>query len=418
MEDLSASILKRKPPVQSDLGGIDEISIKKIKPNNASMKQWYENLPKDEDIDDSVFKDAFDKILQSVSNEMVELDIKYIINRYKPVLSEFYELSSMFRAGAKKYNVLFEKFINTLCNIYQIEREPMIVYPNKYSPKDWGNIYWEFLHLSSILLSFAFENGLIKTLLDFPTLVYNIDVILPCAKCAYHYSTIKNSDDVKQIIKSMSFGSIMISLQIFHNVITANVDKTPDYINVPNRDRFLISDFALKYKCIDVQSENTRKSTDYIRSCIDWQPTTHVLLSIILSTYCSQPSYDRVSNLLKYKLYAKNKHFSNIDLNVRNADVRPIDTSDIIYVSMTEKQIQYCLMRALILQFQDTNLKQEAIEQNKRLNFAIISMYKKYNDEIKNIVSNNLSNPDQAELRDSLLMKLEKVKNLPIEPLH
>lgn len=415
MENLSTSILKRIHP--ESLVSSEKLS-KKLK-NNADIhiKFWYQNLPNDEDIDDSYYKEPFDKILKSTFEELKNLNINYIVERYKPSLSEFYELSLMYRVNVKKYNAIFENFIETLCNLFKIQRQPMMVFPNKYSTKEWGNVYWEFLHLSSILLSYAYENGMINNLLKFPTLVYNIDSILLCPKCAYHYSIVKNSDDVKQVIKSMSFGSIMISLQIFHNIITANVDKTPDYANIKNRERFLISDFALKYKCIDIQSEFNKKSTNYLKSCIDWQPTTHVLLSIILSTYCSQPFYDRTSNLLKYKLYAKNKHFSEMDFTIRNADVRPIDNSDLIYISMTEKQIQYCLMRALLLQFQDTNMSHESIEQNNRLNSALIAIYKRYNDDIRQLVSENMREPEQLEQKESILLKLDKLKTVPLDSL-
>nr|DBA13145.1 TPA: Ac92-like protein [Oryctes rhinoceros nudivirus] len=413
--DTQNSDAKRIKPDESDIRSVN-YSPATPKASTAqpvvARKHWYQNVPKDEDIDDTLFGDAFDKILQAVSDELRVLNISYIINRYRDVLSEFYELSAIYRARAKKYNKLFERFINTICTLYNIVRVPMMVQANKYSPKDWGHVYWEFMHLSSILLSHAFENSMISTLLSFPTLIYNIDAILPCPKCAYHYSLIKQSEDVKQVIKSMTFGSVMISLQIFHNLITANVDKTPDYANIPNRDRFLISDFAATYKCIDVQSENAKKSTNYSKSSIDWQPSTHVYLCILLSTYCDQPSYDRASNLLKYKLYATNRHFDGLNLRVRNADIRPIDTSDIMYASMSAKQIQYCLMRALLLQFQDTAANMESIETNKRLNKAIVSMYREYNEEVKALVSNNMVD---SERRTTLLQKLGRIQSIPFE---
>lgn len=377
-------------------------------------KQWYETLPKDADIDDTLFKEPMDKILHATAEEFKTLDINYIINRYKPILSEFYELSSLYRQGAPKYNAIFENFVQKICDIYKIEREGMIVYAYKYTPKEWGNVYWEFLHLSSILLSFAFENGFIDTLLDFPTLVYNIDFILPCPKCRYHYSFIKDGDEVKRAIKRMSFGSIMQGVQEFHNIITYNVDRTPDYANRENRKPFFISDFALKYKCIDIQNETIRKSHEYIKSCIDWQPTTHTLLSIIISSYCSQPLYDRASNLLKYNLYSKNKNFTNININVRNNEIRPIDESDMYYVTMSSKQIQYCLMKALLLDFDDTNLSPTEMDQNVRLTYAIISIYKQYNNEIYDLISNVMTKPEQQAQKEAILMKFEKIKTLSI----
>lgn len=390
------------------------MELSALKDKGVPPKPWYQNLPKDEDIDASRFKDPMDKILVSIADELKSLNIQYIIKAYQPVMSEFYELSAPYRTAAKKYNQALENFIKTIGGLYGVEAEPMVVYPDKYSPTDWGNVYWQFLHLSSILLSYAFENGRINNLLDFPLIVYNIDLILPCAKCAHHYSLIKNNPEVTQTIKALSFGSVLVSLQIFHNIITANIDKSPDYANSPNRDPFLIPDFALKYKCIDSRSETLKKSNEYIKSCIDWQPTTHTLLCVILSTYCSQ-SYERTSKILKYKLYAKNESFSGINLSVRNGDIRALDTSDLVFMSMTEKQIQYCLGRALLMQFQDTNIPQENVEKNKRLNYALVTMYKLQNDAIRDIVSNMLAGPELEEFKNNILMKLDRVKTIDFE---
>lgn len=415
MDPISTSIVKRVYDSNLDLNA--EPSKKKTKAD-VTTTHWYENLPKDDAIDDSQFKDAFDNILMSISEELRILSIETIVERFKTILPEFYDLSSNYRINAPKYNAVFEEFLLQICKIYNINFEALkgsvVVYPGKYSVEDWGPVYWDFLHLSSILISHAFETNMVGSLLNFPLLVYQIDNILPCVKCAHHYSMIKETPDVKQIIQRLAFGSTIYAMQIFHNVVTKNIDTTPEYTNRPNRDPFLMPDFALKYKCIDIQNEMTKKATNYTQSCIDWQPTTHVLLSTILSTYCSQP-YDRTSNLLKYRLYSKNKHFANINLQVRNNDVRPIDSADLAYISMSEKQIQYCLMRALILQFQDTNVDQAQLEKNKRFNFAVVTLYKKFNNEIKDIVSKNLTEPNQMELRKSLLFKIDKVKDLDIE---
>ncbi|ATY70201.1 Ac92-like protein [Tomelloso virus] len=376
------------------------------------IKQWYQNVPKDADIDESLFSEPFASIFKSVAVDLKSLDINYVCNVYGPVMSTFFELSASYRASSPNYNKTFLNFLTTICDLYKIERTTMVVYPNKYTTKDWGNVYWEFLHLSSILVSYAFENGMINSFLDFTTIVKNIDCILPCPKCRHHYEMIKNSEDVKAVMKSMSFGAVMISLQIFHNIVTANVDKTADYANIPNRDRFLISDFALKYKCVDLQDENLRASTGYIKPTVDWQPTTHALLCIILSTYCSQPSYDRASILIKQHLYKNRKEFKDVVIPSRSEEFKILDTSDAAYEALTAKQLMYCLMRALLLQFQDTTVTAEAVQANKRLNYAIITMYRLYNTEIRTLVANNLTDPSQEALKNMLLGKLEKVRDM------
>nr|WIE70394.1 Ac92-like protein [Oryctes rhinoceros nudivirus] len=79
---------------------------------------------------------------------------------------------------------------------------------------------------------------------------------------------------------------------------------------------------------------------------------------------------------------------------------------------MSAKQIQYCLMRALLLQFQDTTANMESIEANKRLNKAIVSMYREYNEEVKTLVSNNMVD---SERRTTLLQKLGRIQSIPFE---
>lgn len=379
------------------------------KKRKIDPKPWYQNIPKDEAIDDSVFKEPMAKILKSIASELGTLSIDHIVAEYQPIMSEFYELSAPYRAFARNYNEIFEAFLEKICKIYNITREDMYVQTAKYSTSDWGKVYWEFLHLSSILLSHAFETGLVDSLLGFPTLVYNIDGILPCSRCAHHYAAIKEGDDMKQVIKSMAFGSTMVSLQIFHNIVTANVDKTPDYANRPNRERFLLSDFALKYKCIDVQDENFKLAKDYVKSCIDWQPTTHVLFCIILSTYCSQPSFDRASNLLKHHLYATHPAFGKSIVLAKNANIRALDVADLAYQALTAKQIQYCLVRALLLQFQDTAVSDDDLAKNVRLNYALVTIYKTFNSEMKTIVANSL--PNEPDLKKTLLAKLDRVQS-------
>lgn len=388
----------------------DDVGLAKKMKFDQRRRTWYENLPQDSDLDDSLFSKPLDTIVQSILNELEILDIDIIVQQYTLVLSEFYELSESYRLRKPRYNEIFEKFVKTICEIYDIRREPMVIYPNKYTTREWGNVYWDFLHLSSILLSYAFETGKIDTLLNFSTLVYNVDCILPCPKCEAHYAAIKNKPELKQIIKVMNFGSVMISLQIFHNVITDNIDKTPDYANMPNRDRFLVADFALKYKCIDVQDEIIKRSSTYSKSHIDWQPVAHVLLSIILSAYCSQPSYDRASNLLKIKLYSTIR--PNVVKVSSKFEIRCIDKSDMIYASLTTKQVKYCLMRALLLQFQDTELDREEIEKNKRLNYAILKIYTDFKDEIKQLATACFNRPEELAEKNNVLSKLDQIPDV------
>lgn len=404
---------KKRVRFDESKNNIQEISSKTLTANannEPKRKEWYENLPKNEDIDNSLLE-PLDHIFEIIANNLKDLNINYIIERYKPILTEFYELSAPFRNSAPLYNKKFEIFVKTICDIFKIKKDIIMVEANRYSPNDWGPIYWEFLHLSSILLSYAYENGMVNDLLDFPKLVYNIDTIVPCGKCAYHYSLIKEKYEVQNTIKRIAFGSVMLGVQHFHNIITSNVDKTPEYANRPNREPFFTSDFALKYKCIDLRSETIKKSNVRLKSHIDWQPGVHALLTIMLSYYCSQP-FDRTSAKVK-NAYREIPYFKDVqNLVDPQYEIRPFDTSDMIFLSMSTKQIKYCIMRAILLQFQDTNIPQLQIETNNRLNYAIFSIYQGFPDIVSKLIMNNMTKPEQLESRNRLLAKIKSLHGM------
>lgn len=357
-----------------------------------------ENIPKDSLIDESKLT-AIDDLIDRVYNEYKTLSIQTIVERYEPFMNEFWELSLPFRTQAYKepYNNLLENLINRINDLYGVVRTPMIVQAYKYSTTAWGHVYWSFLHLTSILLFYAFQEKRIRSLLDFPTIVYHIDVILPCSICETHYRQIKDSFDIKSdIIKHMSYGSVITYLMIFHNAITVNVDKTIQYANRPNRRLYGQADFALTYNCIEISDELVKKTTEYYNNYLDWQPSTHTLLSILFSTFHKVP-FVRSSNHLKYKLY-KSKFQNDLDLGLRFNQLLVYRDTEVAYQILTPKQVKYSLMRVLLLQLNETDLTEKQIQDNKLFNYSIIMLYKKYPDLITRLMNDNMIHADTDNL--------------------
>lgn len=388
--------LKRKPTDNV----LDDVRKHiKLTPNNVN--ESFVNIPKDCDIDESTLA-PFDEILPNLASEFKNLNISTICQLFKPILDEFYELSYAYRYDKPKYNNCLEQFITELCSIYNIERTVIIVHAHKYTTHDWGRVYWLFLHYSSILLNYAYEMGKITHFLNFPLLVYNIDTILPCPKCIMHYRGIKNDFIVKNTIKQMSFGSNINGLIRFHNIITENVDKTPEYVNRPKRMMFSQAHFAAQYHCIERHNELLQKSLLYEPIYLDWQPTTHTLLTIILMTYCPQ-SYSRTSNNLKKNLYSKCNTFATINLNIKYTSYLIFNAEEHAMNSLTAKQIKYCLMRAILLQFQDTTLKPEDVKNFTVFQEAISKFYSMYPEFIRKLASLNLVSDHDAKTKNYIL---------------
>lgn len=395
--------LKRKltASVPSDVG-------KHIKLTPKNDNDMLVNIPKDCDIDESKLA-PFDEILPNLALEFKNLNISTICQLFKPILDEFYELSYAYRYDKPTYNNCLEQFIAELCSIYNIERTVMIVYANKYTTNDWGRVYWLFLHYASILLNYAYEMGKITHFLNFPLIVYNIDTILPCPKCILHYKSIKNDFAVKNTIKQMAFGSNINGLIRFHNIITENVDKTPEYMHKPKRLMFSQAHFAAQYRCIERHNELLQKSLLYEPIHIDWQPTTHTLLTIILMTYCPQ-SYSRTSNNLKKNLYSNHNAFETNNLNIKYTSYLIFSSEEHMLNSLTPKQIKYCLMRAILLQFQDTTLKSDDIKNLTVFHEAISKLYTMHPEFVRKLVKLNLLDDGDEKIKNYILNMINGLK--------
>ena len=255
-------------------------------------------------------------LLDKAKQQLESYTIDRVVAAFVPVLSEF-EAYIEGIAIPEAYRTRLSAFIAFLKSTFELSTTVMLVQTSKYSTDMWGSLYWSFLHYASILLQYALYTGLTDDVKDFPTLVYNIDKMLPCSMCIAHYLSVKHQNHVRYLIKMMSFGHVIQGLYQFHNVISENVYRhrypmVAKDANIPPFRTFTPIDFAKRYHCypLTTTAEKAHKSSEYSRPRLDWQSPLHLSVSVILVVNFNV-SYSRVSNYLK-RMYDQ-RHTSSSD---------------------------------------------------------------------------------------------------------
>lgn len=319
------------------------------------------------------------RLLDDSKAELKRASIDDIVAQFQPVLDEFYALTESLRAAQPDYNRVFMRFVQALQDEYPtLTINLMFVRPSNYSTDLWGPVYWRFLHLASILVSYAFEHQRIRDMLDLPTLVYNIDLILPCPMCAAHYQAIKQDSRVLLAVKNMSFGSIVTYLQTFHNIVTENVDRTPEYANRPPRPPFTSIRFARVYGCLEIQPSDLLKSKTYTRCRIEWLPKLHRLLATLLALYRPNARFLECSDELK----------ANYDDNHDDRTALTNDLYSAITLDIDEKRAY-------------ANLED--------FNETVLEFYTSYPDVVRSLA--NLLPDDDDDRKGKIFRLLEKFDN-------
>lgn len=313
-----------------------------------------------------------DKILNVVAKEFNSLTITELIRTYNEILDLFMNYSESFRHANTEYNKDLEDIVNELCRIYNIKVNVMYVNVYSHTINEWGLIYWSFLHMTSILLTHAFSEHHIVDYMNFASIVYNIDMILPCQICIHHYRSIKSTPQVKDIVKELAFGNIITGVHRFHNLITQNIAEAN---HRPPPSPFLIVDFALRFQCIEQPETTIRSTKTYIRNFVDRQPTLHVILTILLSTYLKWP-YALTSNHLKREIYTSHPSFKNVSLDLRGEHKRELNTH----------QLRYALCKSILVQFQGTGITHELIESKPLYKMALDNLYVKFPNVIESLI--------------------------------
>lgn len=195
--------------------------------------------------------------------------------------------------NSKAYRDDLQRMIDALRDLYDIGKYKLVyIDPGRMTKNVWGGIFWKFLHTASVLLQYAYYKDRIGSFLNFPALLYNIDKVLPCPVCIEHYTRIKTTPSVLNIIEQSSFGLLITAVYRFHTVVNKN-HKSP----LENRTPFRDVDFALLYHCFPRSLTNTEISVNFIKQPVIFHSRQHVTLCLLLSL-CYSVNLFHVSNLL------------------------------------------------------------------------------------------------------------------------
>lgn len=378
---------------------------------------WFNLLPKDSEISDYSIEPLNKLFCIDMPNEFRALTIQTFVDKYALIASEFIELSSRKRELEPSYSKLVMDFIDTMCRVYNFKITPMFVEVNKYAVAMWGAVYWNFMHYSSILLSYAYEHKMVTSFLDFAAIIYNIHLVLPCSLCKGHYLMIRENQTIRECIKYIAFGMPMLGVLYFHNAITDNID-TVQRGGIKRHKPFTYSNFAYTYECITITDETLKSSVRYVPSYFDFQSKTHNALTTILAIYTRQP-YVRTSSRLKFvyndTIAAEHQRYMNRAMYMNQSTFTPdqltkpyffeygkfavpiLQEEDQAFMRMTPKQIKYILTRGLLMQFQNTGYTKESININADLNSALINLYRIQPAMCLELASRNLNDNDPIE---------------------
>lgn len=223
------------------------------------------------------------------------------------------ELSSFVKhfQGGVDYKHRLERMIDRINELTGTKRSVVLTLADKYDVTKWGNLYWTFFHAASILIAYYMEIGKLNDTAEFELLMHNIDEILYCGICKYHYQTIKNSAAVRDgTTKNMSFGFTIRATIDLHNLITQNIHDTSDkYTQIQRFGKelrlFNIVDMALTWGVFENSTRITETSTtdEYLKPHVDWQTDVHVALSIICAVTHTKNGYIHASEFIKNNIY-------------------------------------------------------------------------------------------------------------------
>lgn len=292
--------------------------------------------------------------------EFAAVSIRTVVDVYAPAASYFCAFVSATvpsdpdrqEEPASRYGHLLEQFVQTLERAYAFTRPVMLVSVAAHTTEQWGAVYWQFLHLSSVLVEYGHAHALFRGTLHLATLLYNLDLVLPCAVCTGHYLLIKETAPVLDCVREVAFGDCVIGVHRFHSLVTHNIAVTQRGAPPGSVAPFRIADFAFRYGFISLHDEHRLVTDRYIQPRVDWQPPTHVALSVLLAAYCAQP-YQRASNALKTRLYPTAPE-TVPTLRTQQVPhpwsaVREFQATDRLFAQLGPHQLAHCLGRMLML---------------------------------------------------------------------
>jgi len=83
---------------------------------------------------------------------------------------------------------------------------------------------------------------------------------------------------------------------------------------------------------------------------------------------------------------------------------------DIYFMDLTKKQILYCLMNAILLQFQHTNITTEELQKLEHFHQEILKFYEENPKVVKKVLELNMPEQMSASNREYILNKLNDIQ--------
>lgn len=251
---------------------------------------------------------VLDKMCKSFAFILVKIDALFKLNTNIPKIYKNY-VYGMINTIKETYNIIPEK--------YYIVKELMDV-------PYWGNAIWSFLHISSFLIQHGLKTQRIKFTLDLPTILFNIEDMLPCPICISHYLPIKLNPNIYDKLEKMSYGLCVLGVYEFHNIISENIAKS----NNTEFKAFSTMDFLLYYNVLPTyitKIEFTNYSTSGLLILEIEQIVTVVLAKLIFSSV----DFIKLSKKVKEININKLRDVNEILFNRVNLDVKHQSDKDL-----------------------------------------------------------------------------------------
>lgn len=230
-------------------------------------------------------------LLAQCVKEETSVNIDVIVDEFIPILTEFILFSEPFIQN-DAYKTMLLGFIKKLSKLYPklgtVNTLEMHVRVSQYDISVWGPLYWNFMHYSSILVNYAMRHQMMRDVGDFPSLIMNVDHMLPCSQCIAHYRSIKHTAPIHSNIKEIAYGQVVEGTWRFHNMITQNINT----MTGANKVLYSMYKFGLKYQVVELTPSNLKHFVTYVPCELIFAPRIHLILTRYL--------YDKMRDVLPY----------------------------------------------------------------------------------------------------------------------
>lgn len=256
---------------------------------------------------------SVEKLFSLSSENFKNFNIKSIIERYEYVCNKFEAYIKGFKLSTNGAESDLMELVQFMRNLYKLKWKFIYLEVNAYDVKMWGNLYWEFFHLTSILLQEAIYNKTTDNICNFATIIYNLEEYIPCNVCSHHFLN-EVKGNIENILRQLSVGDLIVAVYVLHNKVSENINRN-SMNNV--KQLFSASDFRNLYKCYPGNLLEVKKTehVSYLRVPVNWETDIHFNITKLLSFNYLVP-YLNMSRIVKKFYGIIDKRQVPVDLNI------------------------------------------------------------------------------------------------------